>query len=51
MSPARPPQRVAAVDALRALALLPVVAVNWVGYPALPDAGPSSGAPINCMTG
>lgn len=42
MSPARPPQRVAAVDALRALALLPVVAVNWVGYPALPDAGPLS---------
>lgn len=42
MNPARPPQRVAAVDALRALALLPVVAVNWVGYPALPDAGPLS---------
>lgn len=42
MSPARPPQRVAAVDALRALALLPVVAINWAGYPALPDAGPLS---------
>lgn len=42
MSPARPPQRVAAVDALRALALLPVVAINWVGYPALPDGGPLS---------
>ncbi|OWQ45075.1 hypothetical protein CDL60_22525 [Roseateles noduli] len=42
MSPARPPQRVAAVDALRALALFPVIAVNWVGYPALPDAGPLS---------
>ncbi len=42
MSPARPPQRVAAVDALRALALLPVVAVNWVGYPALPAGGPMS---------
>lgn len=42
MSPARPPQRVAAVDALRALALLPVVAVNWVGYPALPASGPMS---------
>lgn len=40
MSPARPPQRVAAVDALRALALLPVVAVNWGGYGALPDMGP-----------
>ncbi|OWQ83091.1 hypothetical protein CDN99_27135 [Roseateles aquatilis] len=40
MSLARPPQRVAAVDALRALALLPVVLVNWVGYPALPDMGP-----------
>lgn len=42
MSPARPPQRVAVVDALRALALLPVVAINWVGYPALPDGGPMS---------
>ncbi|WP_067065602.1 DUF418 domain-containing protein [Roseateles chitosanitabidus] len=42
MSPARPPQRVAAVDALRALALLPVVAVNWGGYGALPDMGPMS---------
>lgn len=42
MSPARPPQRIAAVDALRALAVLPVVAINWVGYPALPDAGPLS---------
>lgn len=39
---ARPPQRVAVVDALRALALLPVVVINWVGYPALPDAGPLS---------
>lgn len=35
-----PPQRVAVVDALRALALLPVVAINWAGYPALPDLGP-----------
>lgn len=42
MSPARPPQRVAAVDALRALALLPVIAINWNGYPALPDGGPLS---------
>ncbi len=42
VNPARPPQRVAAVDALRAIALFPVIAVNWVGYPALPDAGPLS---------
>lgn len=35
----RHPPRDTAVDALRALALLPVVAVNWVGYGALPDAG------------
>jgi uncharacterized protein len=33
-----------AVDALRALALLPVVAVNWVGYAWLPDAGPLGAA-------
>jgi len=39
---ASPPQRVAVVDALRAIALLPVVVVNWVGYPALPDGGPLS---------
>ncbi|SEL69913.1 Uncharacterized membrane protein YeiB [Roseateles sp. YR242] len=39
---ASPPQRVAVVDALRAVALLPVVVVNWVGYPALPDGGPLS---------
>lgn len=32
--------RAGAVDALRAAALLPVVAVNWVGYGFLPDAGP-----------
>ncbi|PTT82294.1 hypothetical protein DBR42_17045 [Pelomonas sp. HMWF004] len=32
--------REGAVDALRAAALLPVVAVNWVGYAYLPDAGP-----------
>ena len=32
--------RAGAVDALRAVALLPVVAVNWVGYGFLPDAGP-----------
>lgn len=37
------PREVAA-DALRALALLPVVAVNWVGYAALPDAGPLAAA-------
>ncbi len=37
-----PPSRIAVVDALRALALMPVVIVNWVGYPALPDAGPLS---------
>jgi len=36
----RQPPREVAVDALRALALLPVVAVNWVGYAALPAAGP-----------
>lgn len=36
----RAPLREASVDGLRALALLPVVAVNWVGYAALPDAGP-----------
>lgn len=36
----RPPQRIAVVDALRALALFPVVAVNWTGYSALPDIGP-----------
>ncbi|UXH77764.1 DUF418 domain-containing protein [Roseateles amylovorans] len=40
MTDHRPPHRVAVVDALRALALLPVIAVNWVGYPALPDMGP-----------
>lgn len=32
------------VDGLRALALLPVIAVNWVGYASLPDGGPL-GAP------
>jgi uncharacterized protein len=40
----RPSPREAAVDGLRALALLPVVAVNWVGYAALPDAGPLAAA-------
>lgn len=40
----RQPPRDTAVDALRALALLPVVAVNWVGYAALPDAGPLAAA-------
>lgn len=40
MTHVRPLHRVAVVDALRALALLPVVAVNWVGYPALPAMGP-----------
>ena len=40
----RPPPHEAAVDGLRALALLPVVAVNWVGYAALPDAGPLAAA-------
>lgn len=40
----RPPPRDLAVDALRALALLPVVAVNWVGYALLPDAGPLGAA-------
>ncbi len=39
-SAGRPPPRELAVDALRALALLPVVAINWVGYATLPDAGP-----------
>jgi len=34
------PQRHAPLDGLRALALLPVIAVNWVGYAALPDGGP-----------
>ncbi|MCZ8074227.1 MAG: DUF418 domain-containing protein, partial [Paucibacter sp.] len=34
------PQRQAPLDGLRALALLPVIAVNWVGYAALPDGGP-----------
>lgn len=38
------PPRDAAVDALRALALLSVIAVNWVGYAALPDAGPLGAA-------
>lgn len=37
-----PAPRIAVVDALRALALMPVVVVNWVGYPALPDGGPLS---------
>ncbi|MFG6415509.1 DUF418 domain-containing protein [Roseateles sp. DC23W] len=41
---ARQPPRELAVDALRTLALLPVVAVNWVGYAALPDAGPLAAA-------
>lgn len=40
----RQPPREVAADALRALALLPVVAVNWVGYAALPDAGPLAAA-------
>lgn len=40
----RQPPREVAVDALRALALLPVVAVNWVGYAFLPDAGPLGAA-------
>ena len=40
----RQPRRDLAVDALRALALLPVVAVNWVGYATLPDAGPLGAA-------
>lgn len=40
----RPPPRELAVDALRAAALLPVVAVNWVGYASLPDAGPLGAA-------
>jgi len=40
----RQPPREVAVDALRALALLPVVVVNWVGYAALPDAGPLGAA-------
>ena len=40
----RQPPRDLAVDALRALALLPVVAVNWVGYATLPDAGPLGAA-------
>jgi uncharacterized protein len=34
------PSREAAVDLVRALALLPVVAVNWVGYSALGAGGP-----------
>lgn len=42
-APRQPPREVAA-DALRALALLPVVAVNWVGYAALPDTGPLAAA-------
>lgn len=33
-------QRELAVDGLRALALLAVIAVNWVGYTSLPEAGP-----------
>lgn len=40
----RQPPRELAVDALRTLALLPVVAVNWVGYAWLPDAGPLGAA-------
>ena len=40
----RQPPRDLAVDALRALALLPVVAVNWVGYASLPNAGPLGAA-------
>jgi uncharacterized protein len=40
----RQPPREVAVDALRTLALLPVVAVNWVGYATLPDAGPLGAA-------
>lgn len=39
---ASPSSRIAVIDALRALALMPVVIVNWVGYPALPDGGPLS---------
>lgn len=34
------PPRDAVVDALRVLALLPVVAINWAGYVYLPDGGP-----------
>ncbi|WP_428505264.1 hypothetical protein [Roseateles sp.] len=45
LHPAPPPgvlvqQRQAPIDGLRALALLPVIAINWVGYAALPDGGP-----------
>ena len=45
LHPAPPPgvpvqQRQVPIDGLRALALLPVVAINWVGYAALPDGGP-----------
>jgi len=40
----QPTQRETAVDGLRALALLPVIAINWVGYASLPDGGPL-GAP------
>lgn len=42
--PAPPRGRDTAVDALRALALLPVVAINWVGYASLPDGGPLGAA-------
>jgi uncharacterized protein len=38
------------VDALRAIALMPVVVVNWVGYAALPDGGPlSAPAPADSL--
>lgn len=43
MIPLRPQplsDRDSAVDGLRALALLAVVAVNWMGYASLPEAGP-----------
>lgn len=36
----RPASRDEVVDALRVLALFPVVAVNWVGYIYLPEGGP-----------
>jgi uncharacterized protein len=36
----RPGDRLASIDALRALALMPVVVVNLSGYSALPDGGP-----------
>lgn len=38
------PARELAVDGLRALALLAVVAVNWAGYASLPETGPLGAA-------